>query len=181
MVRGNAPKGQTGEAASARRSTAKGTLLVGDVRRTDVRKKPRMGRSASGIVLTGLAQAELSVHRQADVASVLVLLSVVFPPANRAKRHGASSLQRLVSTAWAAKRSLHGCLAGMDGLEGCWVYARLSPQAWSSNGLKLIRIGTNGLISHERRYFHHACARPVHFQPKHGPAALQRKAPASAA
>jgi hypothetical protein len=154
MVRGNAPKGQTGETTSALRSTAKGTLLVGDVRLTDIRQKPRMGRPASSKVLTGLAQTELSVHCQADFGGVFVVQAVIFPPANRAQRERACRFKCFISTAWAAKKILHGCLAWMDVLLGHCVYAGLYSQAWATINQKPIRIGTGSPISHERPKFH---------------------------
>ena len=51
---------------------------------------------------TGFAKAERAVDGKADVASVLVLLAIVFPPADRAKRKSASGLQGFVAAAWTA-------------------------------------------------------------------------------
>jgi len=100
-------QGQTAAAAFGPRGAAKGTLPLRCLGLTDVRKKTRMGRPALGIVLAGFAQAEGAVHRQPDIGGVRVLLPVVFPPAHRAQRHHARSLQRPQSAAWAAISSLH--------------------------------------------------------------------------
>ena len=89
----------------------KGTLLLSHLGPANVREKPRMGRAALGKVRTGLIQAQLSIHREANFRGVLVFLAVVFPPAHRAQRQRTGRLQRLVSAAWTTKLILHGFLA----------------------------------------------------------------------
>jgi hypothetical protein len=68
------------------KSIAKGTLLVGDLWLTNIREKAGVGRSTLGKVLAGLFQAQLAVHREADILGIPVLLPVVLPPAHRTKR-----------------------------------------------------------------------------------------------
>ena len=78
-------------------------LLLSELSLPNVRKKPGMGRAALSKMRSGLRQAESAVHRKPDIRGVFVLLPVVFPPANRAQRQRLGRLQRLISTAWAAK------------------------------------------------------------------------------
>ena len=79
-----------------------------------------MGRAASGIVFTGLVEAQGAVDRQPDFGGINILLAIVFPPADRTKGKRAGRLQRLQSAAWTAKTSLHG-----------------SPQeGWTGNGAR---------------------------------------------
>jgi len=60
-----------------------------------------------GVVLTGLAEAELTVHGEADLGGIVVLLAIVLPPADRAQGQRAGGFQRLISAAWTAKTSRH--------------------------------------------------------------------------
>jgi hypothetical protein len=83
-------------------------LLFRTPRLPHIRQKPGMRRAELGIIRAGLAQAQLPIHRQPDIASVVVLLPVILPPANRAKRKRAGRLQRPVSAAWATKSRLNG-------------------------------------------------------------------------
>jgi hypothetical protein len=89
---------------------AKGTLLFRDLGLTNVRKKAGMGCATLGIVLAGLSKAEVAVHRQMNFAGIPVLLAIVFPPADGAQRQHTRRIQRLRSTAWTTKTSLHGTL-----------------------------------------------------------------------
>jgi len=63
---------------------AKGTLLLGDLGLTNVREEPGVRCAAMRIVLAGFLQAEGAVHGQPHIRGVRVLLTIVFPPANRA-------------------------------------------------------------------------------------------------
>ena len=84
-----------------------------------------MGSAAMGVVLAGLAQAELAVDGQADFGGIVVLLAVVFPPTDRAQTQRAGSIQRLISAAGTAKAGLDQCFhSGMDGETGRQDYAR---------------------------------------------------------
>jgi hypothetical protein len=139
MVRGNAPKGQTGGQIQARKRTVIGTLLLSDLWLTNVREITGVGRSAAGKVLPGFVQAELAVDGEADFRGVLILLAVVFPPANRAQRQRTRCFQGLVSAAWATKTTLHGFLAKMDEFDDLRVY----PEAATRRGLKLPASGHN--------------------------------------
>jgi len=65
-----------------------------------------MGRATLSVVLASFAQAEIAVHGQAYLASGVVLLAIVLPPADRAQPQRAGGLQRLAAAAWAAKTSL---------------------------------------------------------------------------
>jgi hypothetical protein len=63
---------------------------------TNVREKPRMGRATIRKVLARLIEAEGSVHGQADIRGVRVLLAIVLPPAHRAQPERIRRFQRLV-------------------------------------------------------------------------------------
>ena len=70
----------------------------------------RKGGSASAprqlhIVGARLVQAQLAVHRQADVGGVLVFLAVILPPADGAQPQGAGRVEGFVSAAGATVRS----------------------------------------------------------------------------
>jgi hypothetical protein len=106
MVRGFTARVKPGRRIQGQKRTVIGTLLLSDPRFPNVGKIARVGRAAVGKMLTGLVQAEQAVDRKADFGGILVLLAIVFPPANRAQREGAGRIQRLVSAAGAAKTSL---------------------------------------------------------------------------
>ena len=57
-----------------------------------------MGCTALHVVLAGLIEAELAIDRQPDVLRVVILLSVVFPPADRAKIQGTGGFEGFIST-----------------------------------------------------------------------------------
>ena len=86
-------------------------------------QEARMGRSAMGVVIAGLVEAELAVYRHTHFGGVIVLLAIVLPPADRAQRQGAGRLQRLTSAARAAKSIFHsipridGRKVGLAGLQ----------------------------------------------------------------
>ena len=71
-----------------------------------------MGGAALGVVGARLVEAELAVDRQPHIAGVVVLLAVVFPPANGAKGIGGRRLQSFISTAWTAITMFHDILYG---------------------------------------------------------------------
>ena len=77
-------QGQTGRLRSGAKRTAKGTLLLGDLRLTNVREEAGMSRATLSVVLTGFIQAEGAVDGQADFGCVVILLAIVLPPADRA-------------------------------------------------------------------------------------------------
>jgi hypothetical protein len=84
--------GQTGGAFPVNQSTVKGTLLFSDPGLTNVRQKPWMSRAAGRKVLPRLIEGQDSVDGQPRISGVLVLLPIVLPPANRAKRKRAFGL-----------------------------------------------------------------------------------------
>lgn len=116
-------QGQTGGLRSGTERTAKGTLLLSDLGLTNVRKEAGMGRAAMSVVLAGLIQAEGAVDGQADFGCVVVLLSVVLPPADRAQRQCASGLQRLIAATRTAKAKLQ-----------YFAHLTFSPRVWTGMG-----------------------------------------------
>jgi len=88
-----------------------------------------VGSAALSKVLPCLIEAKLPVHRQADFRRILVLLTVVPPPAHRAQRQRAGCLERPVSAAGATKageNSLHqldGRTSGAARLPHCVLQA----------------------------------------------------------
>jgi hypothetical protein len=72
-----------------------------------IRQKPWMRRPALRKVGTRSRQAQLTVHRQPNLGSVLVLLPVILPPAHGAQPQRRRSLQRPVSATRATKPRLH--------------------------------------------------------------------------
>jgi hypothetical protein len=84
MVRGFTARVKLGGQFQAWKRTVIGTLLLSDPRFPNIGKIARMGRAAVGKMLTGLVQTEQAVDRKADLGGILVLLAVVFPPANGA-------------------------------------------------------------------------------------------------
>ena len=106
MVRGIAGRVKPPALVSVPESTAKGTLLLSDLGLTNVLQKAGVSRAALCIVLAGLVQAQLAVHRQAHFGRIGVLLAVVFPPADRAQTQSTGIFQRPAPAAWAAKTYL---------------------------------------------------------------------------
>jgi hypothetical protein len=53
-------------------------------------------------MVPGLDEAQLAVDGQADIRSVAIFLTIVFPPANGAQTHRAGCIESFVSAAWAA-------------------------------------------------------------------------------
>ena len=99
MVRGFAGGVKPDKRLSKTKGIAKGTLPFCSLGLTNVREKARMRGAKLSIVDARLTQAELAVHRQADFAGILVFLSVVLPPADRAQLQCARHVERSVSTA----------------------------------------------------------------------------------
>jgi hypothetical protein len=64
------------------------SLLFLGQRGANISDKAWMGSSAKLVVLAGFAQAQLAVYGGPDLRSVVGILAVVLPPANRAKFHG---------------------------------------------------------------------------------------------
>jgi len=88
-------------------------LPLSHLRLAHVGKETRIGGAARGKGVAGLAQTELAVHREPDHIGIVVVLPVILPPANRAKAKRAGGLERLVSTARAAKTVLCGHHIGL--------------------------------------------------------------------
>jgi len=82
-------------------------LLLGKLGLAHVGKESGMGRAALGKMGAGLDQAEGSVHCQADLGGVAVLLAVILPPADGAQGQCLGRLQRLVSATWTTKTGHH--------------------------------------------------------------------------
>jgi len=105
-----AAKGQTVRAVLEEKRTVIGTLLggdpllgsdtllgndslvFGDLRLANVGQEAGVGGTAVGEVLPGLVEAELAVDGETDFRGVFVLLAVIFPPADGAKRQSSGSL-----------------------------------------------------------------------------------------
>jgi len=85
--------GQTGWREDKRGWTGEGTLLLSDKRLAHIGEEPRVRRSAPGIVLARVAQAQGSVYSAPDIGRVGILLAIVFPPANRAQSEGVWSFE----------------------------------------------------------------------------------------
>ena len=85
--------------------------LLGELGLANVGQKTGMGCAALGVVGAGFFEAELAVDGEADFGGVVVFLTVVLPPANRAKFKGCRSFESLKSTAGATvthfNRSTH--------------------------------------------------------------------------
>jgi hypothetical protein len=62
-----------------------------------------MGRATLRVMDPGLVEAKVSVYRKPDLGGVLVLLPIVFPPADRAQGQRAGCNQSLASAARTAK------------------------------------------------------------------------------
>jgi hypothetical protein len=70
-----------------------------------MRDEARMGGAATGEMFASLDEAEGTVDGEANLCGVLVLLAVVFPPADWAKSQGTGDIQRFVPAARAAVAS----------------------------------------------------------------------------
>jgi hypothetical protein len=90
----------------------------------NVGKKPRVGRTAVGIMFASFTEAEGAIDRQADIPGIGIFLAVVFPPADRAEPQGIRRFKRLEPATRAAKLSRHQRLhVEIDGLARGGVYA----------------------------------------------------------
>jgi hypothetical protein len=98
-------------------------LLLGGLRLANVGQKTGMGSAALGVVGAGLLEAELAIDGEAHVGCVVVFLTVVLPPADRAKLQGVGCIESLVSAAGTTiahfDRRTH---TRMDGKSGGWDY-----------------------------------------------------------
>lgn len=92
-------KGQTGPKKALSGRTAKVTLLLRDVRLTNIGKKSAIGSTTAKIRCAGLGQAEMTIDRKANVSGIGIILSVVFPPADRTQFHGRRRFECTVATA----------------------------------------------------------------------------------
>jgi hypothetical protein len=62
-----------------------------------------MGGAELGVVGAGCLKAELAVDGEADLGCVVVFLTVVLPPADRAKAEGCRDIESLVSATGATE------------------------------------------------------------------------------
>jgi hypothetical protein len=82
-----------------------------------IRQKARVRRAAFSEMHPRLAQTQLSVHREPDLGGILILLPVVFPPANRAQIQHRRRRQRPISATWTAILVPHVSMDGFWGRE----------------------------------------------------------------
>jgi len=94
------------EEKAARGVYAEVTLLFSDMRLADVRQEPGIGSTAARVGISRFRKAQMAIHRQTDLGGILVFLSVVFPPADRAQHQCAWRLKRPIPAARAAKANL---------------------------------------------------------------------------
>ncbi len=99
--------------------------MFGGLRLANVGQKTGMGSAALGVVGAGLLEAELAIDGEAHVGCVVVFLTVVLPPADRAKLQGVGCIESLVSAAGTTiahfDRRTH---TRMDGKSGVRDYGR---------------------------------------------------------
>ena len=88
------------------------SLALVDLGLADVAKKAGVGGATFGKMFASLDKAEVSVGGASNLPGVGVFLTVVFPPADRAKAHGGGRCKRLVAAAGTAKLWTHGRLQG---------------------------------------------------------------------
>jgi hypothetical protein len=100
------------EEKAARSVYAEVTLLFSDMRLADVRQEPGIGGAAAHERTPRFGEAQMAIHRQTDLRGILVFLSIVFPPANRAQHHRSRRLERPTPAARASKTNLGVLLAG---------------------------------------------------------------------
>jgi hypothetical protein len=123
IVRGFGGRGQTSGRAVQAGRIAKDTLLFGRLGLANVGQKARMRSAALGVVGSRLFEAELAVHGEANFRGVIVFLTVVLPPADRAKLERFGRFQSFISTAGATKADFDGGThTWMDGKNGAWDY-----------------------------------------------------------
>ncbi len=101
MVRGFAGGVKPSKPFGESKGIAEGTLLFCGLGLTNVREEARVRGAKLRIVGARLVQAQLAVHRQADVGGVLVFLAVILPPADGAQPQGAGRVEGFVSAAGA--------------------------------------------------------------------------------
>ena len=116
MVRGFAGGVKPRKPLGQLKGIAEGTLLFCGLGLTNVREEARMRGAKFRIVGARLVQAQLAVHRQADIGGVLVFLAVVLPPADWTQPQGAGRVEGFVSTAGATIADFDcGTHTGIDG------------------------------------------------------------------
>jgi hypothetical protein len=87
-------------------------LLLGELWLTNVKEEAGVGCAAGGEVLPGVIEAELAVDGEPHLGGIFILLTIVFPLANRAQVKDAGRYKSLVPAAWATK--LDGDHMGAD-------------------------------------------------------------------
>lgn len=75
-----------------------------------------MRGSALGEVYPGLLKAELSVHSQAHLQGIAILLAIVFPPAHWTQPHRTREFERFKSAARTLVAACDGFHACVDGI-----------------------------------------------------------------
>jgi hypothetical protein len=104
--------------------TGEGTLLVRHLRFSYIGKKPRVRGAALGIVHSGLIEAQFAVYGVSDIRGAGVLLSVVFPPSDRAQGESAGRFESPVSATRASKMNRCRSHGEIDGFWRLPVYGR---------------------------------------------------------
>lgn len=94
--------------------TGKGTLSLSQLRLADVGQKSWVGRTYPRVMTAGLRQAELPIHRKANLGCIDVFLTVVFPPADRAESHRTGCVKGLMSATRAAESDFDCFHEGID-------------------------------------------------------------------
>jgi hypothetical protein len=123
IVRGFGGRGQTSGRAVEAGRIAKDTLLFGRLGLANIGQKSRMGSATLGVVGPRLFEAELAVDGEANFRGVIVFLTVVLPPADRAKLERFGRFQSFISTAGATKADFNGGThTEMDGKCREWDY-----------------------------------------------------------
>ena len=87
------------------------TLLFSDKWFADVGQEPGIGGSATRVGIARLSEAQMAIDGQTDLGGILVLLSIVFPPANRAQLHRGGRFQGPAPTTRAAKENCRRLLS----------------------------------------------------------------------
>ena len=88
----------------------------------NVGQKAGMRGAALRIVGAGFFEAELAVDGKTDVGSVVVFLTVIFPPADRAQLEGCGSIESLVTAAGATEAHFDvRAHTKMDGEPPVWI------------------------------------------------------------
>jgi len=89
--------GSNQRAVSRRGRIAKGTLPFRSQGLTDVREEAGIGRAELGVMRARLIQTKLAVDGETHFPSVVIFLSVILPPADRAQLQGAGCFEGFIS------------------------------------------------------------------------------------